>query len=51
MKVKVEVVLDIDPEAWALNYGVEGTASIRMDVREWAQNLLHAAVDDVGVQG
>lgn len=33
MKVRVEITLDIDTEAWSLEYGVEGASAIREDVK------------------
>ncbi len=36
MKVKVEFTLDIDPQAWSMEYGIEGTKAIRQDVKEYA---------------
>jgi len=38
MRVKIEVTLDIDPEAWTLAYGVSGAQEIREDVRAYALN-------------
>ncbi|WIF20520.1 DNA binding protein [Rhodococcus phage Jflix2] len=40
MKVKVEVTVDIDPESWTMNYGVEGTAAIREDVKQYCRNTI-----------
>lgn len=48
MKVRITTTLDIDPDAWALNYGVEGQEAIRSDVREWARNLLLDAANESG---
>lgn len=48
MKVRVTVTLDVDPEAWTLNYGIEGRSAIAADVREWAHNLLHQAASESG---
>ena len=49
MKVKVEVTVDIDPEAWTMNYGVEGTAAIREDVKEYCRHTLHDQLAQVEV--
>lgn len=48
MKVRIAVTLDIDPEMWTLNYGVEGAGSIRADVVSWAHDLLHEAARERG---
>jgi hypothetical protein len=48
MKVRVTVTLDVDPEMWTLNYGVEGRAAIAADEREWARTLLHEAASESG---
>ncbi|NKS33137.1 hypothetical protein GS534_24225 [Rhodococcus hoagii] len=49
MKVKIEVTVDIDPEAWTMNYGVEGAAAIREDVREYCRNTLIEQLRQVAV--
>ncbi len=41
----------ISEEDWALNFGVEGYSAIEKDVREWARNLLTAALEANGVRG
>ena len=39
MKVKVSFTVDIDPEAWALNYGIKN-AEIREDVKRFAEDAV-----------
>ena len=36
MKVKIEVTVDVDVEAWALEYGIE-EIEVRKDVKEYFQ--------------
>jgi hypothetical protein len=52
MKVSVTVVIDVDTEAWALAYGVEGAAQIRADVKRYAlsQIIDSAAADEGGIR-
>ena len=38
MKIKVEVTLDVDVEAWMLNYGVE-KSDVRGDVKFYFENI------------
>lgn len=49
MKVKISVEVDIDPEAWTLNYGVEGAAAIRADVKRYAEGTILEQLNQVGV--
>ncbi|MFE7796993.1 hypothetical protein [Nocardia sp. NPDC057440] len=42
MKVKIEFTLDIDPESWRMNYGIESLADIRADAKWKAKNDLRA---------
>lgn len=51
MKVSVNITLDIDPEAWATEYGVEGSKAIREDVKQHAANSIKQHFDNVGVLG
>ena len=51
MRINVAVTLDIDPEAWAIEYGVEGAAAIRADVKMHAINALKQHYDNIGVLG
>jgi hypothetical protein len=49
VKVKVEVTVDINPEAWEMNYGISGAKEIREDVKEFAKNAILAQFDAVGL--
>ena len=49
MKVKVSVTVDIDPQAWAMNYGIEGAAAIRDDVKEAVKHAVYAHIEEIGV--
>jgi hypothetical protein len=49
MRVRLTVTLDIDPEVWSTEYGVEA-ARIRDDVRHHLANVMHEHyVTDLGV--
>jgi hypothetical protein len=50
MKVQVIVTLDVDPEAWALEYGLE-PKEVRGDVKRWASNTLWNAAPDYVTPG
>lgn len=40
MKVRVSFTVDIDTEAWAATYGVEGASAIRQDVQNHAKHTV-----------
>ena len=46
MKVRISFTVDIDPEAWALTYGIEGAEGIREDVKAHAEQMLKAFLID-----
>lgn len=48
MKVKIAFTVDIDPDTWTMNYGIEGASEIREDVKEFAKN---AVIDQFGAIG
>lgn len=48
MRVRVEVTLDVDAEAWCSEYGVE-RADVRTDVKSHAEQSLLAHFDDLGL--
>ena len=48
MKVRISLTVDIDPDAWTMNYGVEGAEAIRKDVREY---VTHGVYDGLSVTG
>lgn len=49
INLNTELILDEDD--WTLNFGVEGRDAIESDVRDWARNLLTAALAANGVTG
>ena len=49
MKVRVTFTLEVDTEGWTLDYGVEGNAAIREDVREWVKNVLDQSSDNIRI--
>ena len=57
MKVRVTVTMDVDPNAWALEYGLgepgdtpkEMRIVVRNDVAEWGYYLLHGALEQNGL--
>tara|TARA_Y100000361_G_scaffold31462_1_gene26330 strand:+ start:293 stop:529 length:237 start_codon:yes stop_codon:yes gene_type:complete len=48
MKIKIEFTVDVDPEAWELNYGT-GRNEIRNDVKGYVENIVFGQLDVVGV--
>ena len=48
MKVRIATTVDIDPEAWALEYGCE-IADVRWDAQNHLENTVHQHVADLGV--
>jgi hypothetical protein len=48
MKVKVAMTVDIDPELWTMNYGIEGAAAIREDVKEAVRHAVYAYLEQIG---
>lgn len=46
MKVKVQVTIDVDAEAWAEEYGID-KADVRTDVKRWALDRLHRYDDGI----
>lgn len=48
MKVRVSLTIDIDPEVWTLNYGIEGAAAIRDDVKEAVKHAVYAYIEEIG---
>jgi hypothetical protein len=50
MKIVVRIEVDIDRDAWSLEYGTENTAAaIREDVRAYIQNGTYAHLDQMGM--
>ena len=40
MKVRIALTVDIDPEMWTLNYGVESAEAIRSDVKAYCEDTI-----------
>jgi hypothetical protein len=49
MKVRIEFTIDVDNDAWTLNYGVEGEKAIRQDVKAYSTNLVVEHFADLGL--
>lgn len=49
MKVKIEVTLNIDPDAWATEYGID-KADVREDVKGWSEHVLLSMIDRNGTE-
>lgn len=39
-KVRFQITLDVDLEAWEQDYGVQGARNIQEDVRKYLRNLI-----------
>ena len=48
MKVKIEFTVDIDQEAWELNYGTP-RSQIRDDVRSYVEHGVNTQFEGLGV--
>lgn len=48
MKVRVEFTVDIDPEAWEMNYGVPRSEQ-REDIRNYCEQGMRDQLREVGV--
>jgi hypothetical protein len=48
MKVRVTITLDIDPDAWALEYGCD-VDEVREDVRAYVTNSTYANLAGLGL--
>lgn len=46
MKVRVNVTIEVDAEAWAEEYGCE-PSEVRADVKRWATNRLDEYSDEI----
>lgn len=49
VKVRIEMTVEVDAESWTMNYGVEGTAAIREDVKEYCRHTILNQLSEVGV--
>lgn len=48
MKIHVEFTVDIEPDAWTLNYGISGAREIREDVKGYVEE---AALNQLALVG
>ncbi len=49
MKVRVTITVEVDPEIWTLEYGVNSTAEIRDDVKTYVVVAVRdSAASEVG---
>lgn len=48
MKVRVTTTVDIDPEAWASEFGVD-KADVREDVRVYFNGIVQGTLDNIGL--
>lgn len=49
MKVRISFTIEVDPEMWTLNFGIEGAAAIREDARSLAEQAVRDQFDRSGV--
>lgn len=51
MKVEVKMTVNVDPEAWAANYGFnpDDKAKIRQDVKDYCTGMVVEQLISVGV--
>lgn len=51
IKVRVAVTVEIDPEAWGIEYGMEGAtaAEIRADVKRYAEDMVSQQLASLGM--
>lgn len=49
MKVKIEVTVDVDPEAWHLNYGTETLAQVREDAKAHGAGIVTEQFQSLGL--
>ena len=48
MKVKINFTVDIDKEAWIIEYGTE-PSKVREDVKAFAEYSIHQHLDEIGM--
>ena len=48
MKIKIEFTVDVNPDAWELNYGTNRN-EVRDDVKGYIKNIALSQLDVVGV--
>jgi hypothetical protein len=47
--ISITLSITIDPESWTLNYGTEGRAAIRKDVREYVRSAVEGNLENSGI--
>lgn len=50
MKVRVSFTVDIDPDSWTLNYGIEGAKAIREDAKNFAELTVRSQFEASGIE-
>lgn len=49
-KVRFEITVDIDPEAWNENFGLDAvTGNFRAEVRGYLESMVLSQLDQIGV--
>ena len=48
MKVRITTTVEIDPQAWALDYGIR-IKQVHKDVQEWAEYLIAETLRERGM--
>lgn len=51
MKVKIEMVLDVDSQAWGQTYGLTRPSDIRNDVKAYVEALVKDTIEQNGHAG
>lgn len=49
MKVRITTTVEVDPDAWAADFGVD-RKEVRDDVRAYFSNWIQGHVDSLGLQ-
>lgn len=49
MKVHITMTVEIDPDDWTLNYGIEGRPAIRADLITWAPEIVRQQLVQSGI--
>lgn len=48
-RVRIECTVDVDLDDWATEYGLEDRREARADVKEYAQRIVQAHIDHLGL--
>jgi hypothetical protein len=49
MRTSITIKLDLDPEAWTLNYGIEGWPAIRANAKAYTETMIVEHFRDLGL--